>query len=221
MTTHFTPTWKCAHCGSAQTVTVLGSTNAFGSMDLDMRPPPMERDTLSVQIHQCAACGFCAGDLESSEGVDLAQVGKPAYLAILADERFPDLANRFRAFAFLATAADSPVPACWGQMRAAWVCDDAGNAYEAMAASCRREAVEAMERIHAKGMTLCPDRETDEILRLDLLRRSGNFQSVIGIAARLRAGGLPDILDRIAGFQADQAERGNSTCCNVDHALSC
>jgi hypothetical protein len=219
MTTHFTQTWKCAHCGSAQDVTVLGSTNAFGSMDLDMRPPPMERDTLSVQIHQCAACGFCAGDLESSEGVDLAQVGKPEYLAILEDERFPNLANRFRAFAYLATAAGSPVPACWGYMRAAWVCDDAGTAYGVSAASCRRDAVKTFDLIHAKGLTLSPDTETDEVLRLDLLRRAGDFQSVIDAATKLRGGDLPDILDRIANFQAEQAELGVTSCFTVDDAI--
>jgi hypothetical protein len=41
MTTIHQEEVSCAVCGSAQRVMELGSTNAFGSMDLDTRPPEM------------------------------------------------------------------------------------------------------------------------------------------------------------------------------------
>jgi hypothetical protein len=42
-------TW--AVCGSKQTVQEIGSTNSFGAMDLDMRPPQMKRSTMHLWVH--------------------------------------------------------------------------------------------------------------------------------------------------------------------------
>lgn len=219
MTTLFSQSVTCASCGENQEVTLLGSTNAFGSMDLDMRPPPMDRDTLAMRIHRCGKCGYCAPALGSAEGVDLSQVGRPSYASLLGDTGFPALANQFRAYAYLATSAGNPVGACWAAIRAAWVCDDGGPEYGHVAIECRKEALQAIERIHADDKTFCPDLMTDGILRLDLLRRSGDFQAVLDAAAQLRAGNLPDILERIAAFQAKQAGQQVAACFTVQEAL--
>ena len=94
MTTIFSRVVDCAHCGASNTVLGLSSTNAFGSMDLDMRPPPMERDTLAQQIHECTACGYCAPRLDVPAAAHEALQGS-AYHAILVDETLPRLARRF------------------------------------------------------------------------------------------------------------------------------
>jgi hypothetical protein len=116
-------------------------------------------------------------------------------------------------------AADNPVPACWGNMRAAWVCDDAGVAFQECATNCRKAAIQALDAIHTQGLTLCPDRETDEILRLDLLRRAGEFQAVVDASGHLKSGALSDILARIAAFQAEQAAQKVTACFTVEDAL--
>ena len=55
MTTIFQQTVTCGHCGTENEVIELGSTNSFGSMDLDMRPPPMRKlprqaDTSKIEL---------------------------------------------------------------------------------------------------------------------------------------------------------------------------
>jgi len=45
MTTIHQEQVSCAVCGSAQMVMELGSTNAFGAMDLDTRPPEMRNQS--------------------------------------------------------------------------------------------------------------------------------------------------------------------------------
>jgi len=58
MTTLFMTSVDCAVCQSKQEITQIGSTNAFGSMDLDMRPPPMQRDTLSSKFINAVPVAF-------------------------------------------------------------------------------------------------------------------------------------------------------------------
>lgn len=109
MTTFYGKSVDCAVCFSSTEITLLGSTNAFGSMDLDMRPPPMARDTLQFQIHQCPACGFCGPSLAWFEGLNISLVKDSNYMAILSDKTYPQLANQFRAHAFLSSMANNQV----------------------------------------------------------------------------------------------------------------
>ena len=51
MTTIFEEEVTCAVCGSEQTVQEMGSTSSFGPMDLDTRPPPMQRGTMEMWVH--------------------------------------------------------------------------------------------------------------------------------------------------------------------------
>ena len=220
MTTFSQKQAKCAHCGATVEWAEVASTNAFGSMDLDMRPPPMERDTLEHCIQQCDACGFCSPTIDSGEGVDMTQVGLPNYASLASDDRFPPVARRFLAFAHLAKASGCHARAAWASLRAAWACDDSGSRFRDSAVTCRLEALEAIDRLHGEDKTLSPDMETDQTLRLDMLRRAGEFQSTIELAARLRAAGLPEILDRLAAFQAKQAASHSLECYTAEQAMA-
>ncbi|MBR4908658.1 MAG: hypothetical protein IKZ43_06585 [Acidaminococcaceae bacterium] len=46
MTTMFRQKYKCAVCGAEQEFYGIASTNSFGSPDLDLRPPEMQRSTM-------------------------------------------------------------------------------------------------------------------------------------------------------------------------------
>jgi hypothetical protein len=219
MTTLESETVACAHCGTLNTVQVIASTNAFGSMDLDMRPPPGARHTLAQQIHQCSGCGFCSPDLAGAVGVDTAGVGSGAYLERLADAAFPPLARRFRAHALLAEAAGDPRRAAWALLRAAWACDDGGAAHAQGALACRLAALVALERVAAAAEVFTADAQTDAVLRLDLLRRCGRFHTVNEMAQRLQQEGLPDILACIAAYEMRLARAGDDRCHRVEDAL--
>jgi hypothetical protein len=51
VTTIFEEEVTCAVCGSKQTVQEMGSTSSFGAMDLDTRPPPLQRGTMEMWVH--------------------------------------------------------------------------------------------------------------------------------------------------------------------------
>lgn len=53
----------CGVCGGISEQTGLQSTNAFGSPDLDLRPPEMERSTMCYWVQTCPQCGYCASDI--------------------------------------------------------------------------------------------------------------------------------------------------------------
>eukprot|EP01084_Bolivina_argentea_P174580 302388_1 len=53
----------CPVCHTTSTHMIITSTNQFGSPDLDLRPPPMKRSTLSRNVQCCPNCGFCQYNL--------------------------------------------------------------------------------------------------------------------------------------------------------------
>ena len=46
----------CAVCGAMHEYRILTSTNAFGSPDLDLRPPMMKRGTMHLWVQECPSC---------------------------------------------------------------------------------------------------------------------------------------------------------------------
>ena len=64
MTTLLKSFKKCGCCGATSHILVVGSTNAFGSCDLDMRPPEMQRHAMFHCMQFCDHCGYAAWDME-------------------------------------------------------------------------------------------------------------------------------------------------------------
>jgi ribosomal protein L37E len=60
MTTYTRKEVTCANCGAQSSHATLGSTNEFGSPDLDLRPPQMMRATMNAWLQECPACGLVA-----------------------------------------------------------------------------------------------------------------------------------------------------------------
>ncbi|WP_394808128.1 hypothetical protein [Nitrosomonas sp.] len=219
MTTIHTKSVDCAVCFSATEITLLGSTNAFGSMDLDMRPPPMERDTLQYQIHRCPTCGFCGPRLAWFEGLDVSLVKDSNYLAILSDKAYPALANQFRAHAFLSSMANNQVAAIGAYLKAAWVCDDLGT-LEAVAIACRQQVLNSMNVLRGSGGFYTDDLITDHVLRADLLRRSKQFDVAVQHISALTKKKLPEVLLQILNFQARLCASKDDACYQVSDAMS-
>lgn len=218
MTTIFERSATCAYCGAKNDVLELGSTNAFGSMDLDMRPPPMQRDTLAQQIQRCQECGYCAPDIEKQVGRD-GSLGSPDYQAILADGSYPDLARMYIAHASLAESSGDLVAAVSAHRNAAWACDDHEDRYADSSRKCRNEALRLMKALHLSGQSFTNDHVTDAILELDLLRRSGQYADALVRATALLDSALPEMLQTISAFQQRLAAAGDSSCCKVSDAM--
>lgn len=95
MTTIFEEEVPCAICGSKQTVQEIGSTNTFGAMDLDTRPPEMKRSTMRLWVHECEQCGYVAPELGTAPDGAGRIVASAEYRAELNNPSRVKLSNRF------------------------------------------------------------------------------------------------------------------------------
>jgi hypothetical protein len=160
---------ECGNCGASSAQMVLESTNAFGSPDLDLRPPEMQRSTMDTWLQLCPVCGYCAPDL-SQTPADRAVLHSDVYRAALQSADFPELARRFLAFAVAAGSSD-PATAAHAYLHAAWVFDDAGHPEQA--AESRRQSATWFRRC-----TPFPEEERGAAMGavlVDVLRRCGQF----------------------------------------------
>ena len=206
MTTMFNRDVRCASCDAVSSQTLLGSTNTFGAPDLDLRPPPMKRETMNTWVQHCAKCGYCASDLSTRQG-DLTLMLLADYQGVLKDERYPKLARYFLAQAML---NEGTLSSGWSRLRAAWCCDDAGQ--RDLAAECRRSASRVFLKFKAfegeEAITRCA-------VTVDVLRRAGEFDQARALIAELEAVKLPEMVGQILRFQRSLADQQDVSCKKV------
>jgi hypothetical protein len=174
MTTFYTETLTCQSCGKTSEHHRLGSTNQFGSPDLDTRPAGMARSTLRARILVCPHCNYCADDI-SKPAIDVSRcVSSGAYQEQFKSPEYPALANVFLCNAIIQESIRKFDAAGWANMKAAWVCDDAKNS--AGAKKCRIRAVELFRKALSIGQNFASQPGADDPILVDLLRRSEQFQ---------------------------------------------
>lgn len=161
----------CGVCGAISEQTAIVSTNAFGSPDLDLRLPEMQRSTMPSWVQTCSQCGFCASDIGKTMQGSRDQITQPAYQNQLRNPAFLELANRFLWWGLVAEAERAWTDAANASRFTAWVCDDAELA-EAVDA-CRRLAINRMRVARPHQAPVTDGTVGDSVLRVDLLRRSG------------------------------------------------
>lgn len=196
---------RCACCGTTADVVVICSTHAFGSADLDTRPPEMMRSTLAYGVARCDACGYCAPELgETSPGAAEAMTGT-RYRDLLADPELPEKTRQFACWAEIARAGKLWRERAWALVHAAWAADDAGHA--AVAGTMRLAAVDAIAEAHEAGVRIAGQDGADEAIEVDLLRRAGAFDAAgRAILAGLRRVPEP-LVRRVLEYQAELVDR--------------
>ena len=102
MTTLYKDKTECPNCNDEVEYTDLMSTNSMGYPDLDLRPPPMQRDTLHTYIKVCHSCGCRFAKIYPKELFRDEIIKSPEYLKILHDKKTPSLAKDFLAYAIYA-----------------------------------------------------------------------------------------------------------------------
>lgn len=212
MTSYGTATQTCSVCGAAVECTVLMSTNAFGSPDLDLRPPEMERSTISELLHECPQCGYINGNLSNTIEGAKETIESDRYQAIAADAELPEVASRFARFSLLHGA--DPEAAALALLRAAWVCDDADSTKQAK--SFRNQAADIL-------LTLQPFSDSEEqttiaTVLVDILRRAERFEEARSLAASLQEfDGLAanDIVQSVLTYQIRLCDEHDTDCHTV------
>jgi len=163
----------CAVCEKPNEVIVIGSSNEFGSKDLDLRPAEMLRSTYAHWTEHCSHCGYCASDISKPDEFAARVVQSDEYQLQINDKNFPRLANIFLCEAMILKAGGHDVAAGFAYLHAAWACDDDGNAPEAR--NSRLHALAQFESVRASGESILGEPIADYILMADLQRRAGEF----------------------------------------------
>lgn len=217
MTTLFEEEAQCSVCGTRSDFTAIGSSNRFGSPDLDTRPPEMIRSTISAWVQRCPNCGACASNVSEVRSGAQEIIQKKEYRDQLDNPNFPELANSFLCQALLDREAEDFAAAIWAVIHAAWACDDAD--YPDQAKVCRENAAEMLAHAEERGQQVIEEEGAGPLIRIDLLRRSGRIGQAREVIAaqrnRITEGTIAQILD----FQSDLLDRNDMDRHTIEEAL--
>ncbi len=199
----------CAICGREQELNVMLSTNSFGSMDLDTRPPMMRRYTLQYEIGMCDGCFYASSDIEDLPPdfrVDILK--SPEYLSIANDLGIERTAKAFMLAGIIYKEQGNYRSAGICFLKAAWVFDD--HCDLDMAVSARHESYKYLSKEIKKA------KNTDlEVMTVDILRRTGDFSSASEIAHELMERGVDGLRAGILRFQIKLCLEGDTACHNI------
>jgi len=200
MATIATEEKRCAVCGKASVQGFVAEAGRQGSADLDLRPPPDQRETIAHWIQECPHCGYCGVTIEEPTAGAAEVMASEEYRAIR-EEASPELVVRLLCASTLLEHAERWVEAAETAIWAAWAADDAG--IDEAAARARRRALDLLAEVRRRGEHYLEDPSAETLVMTDLARRAGEFE---------RASGLLDSLDsvddpRFAAIVAFQRER--------------
>lgn len=186
MTTQAADAFQCAICDRVSIQGVIMSTNAFGSPDLDLRPPPMERYTIDHWVQECPHCGYCAPEISKRITGAGKVVRSKHYRGILKKPRKggSSLINQFLCASALYEHAGDMAAATWMSLFAAWTADDATRG-KAKAVRARTRVLDLVDRLHAQGGHLHEDPVWDAMQMIDVARRAKEFGRAKSLIAEL------------------------------------
>lgn len=210
MTMLCSDTVKCTICGTESECTGIMSTNAFGSSDLDMRPPEMQRSTMMFWVQRCPRCGYCASDLSEDVPIACEIIESAAYKERANDPASPPLARCFACQALINENAGNYSAAAWALIHAAWACDDASQ--EESAKRFRLSAAEMINVAMGKEQLLTDDLTEDVALAIDLMRRAGDHETARYLVGLIRDMDMKDEIKQILVFQEALMDRGDTAC---------
>ena len=228
MTTMYQESRKCAVCGEVKTYYEIGSTNSFGSPDLDLRPPQMQRGTMGEWIQQCPACGYVSGRIDNNPGkVTKKWLKSKAYTCSDGIDFRSGLADRFYKFYKISLLNENTESAFFALLHAAWACDDCEDT--ANATRCRSMAIPLLNQVTEELASAQGDPEEDGceddsdkkdnllLIKADLLRRSGQFETLLSEYASQRF--KNEIMNKVLAFQLAKATEKDTACYTVQYAV--
>ncbi len=215
MTTIFPETRVCSVCGKKHDYPVIGSTNRFGSPDLDLRPPEMQRSTMHYWVSTCPGCGYVAADVSTPTRVIREDIAAASWRTCDGIDFTSPLAEEFYRLHLAGLIDGDRKRAFYALLHAAWACDDARD--EENAGFCRRRSLPILREMADSEDLGVDELRNLKIMEADILRRSGLFREV---AARFEDVVLGnELLDRLLAFELDRAARGDTACYTVREAM--
>jgi ribosomal protein L32 len=184
MTTYGTDHVTCSVCGTASEQKIVTSTNTFfGSPDLDLRPPEMQRSTMPAWLQECPNCGFISADLSQTERRAREIVASEGFAACERGVRAGTFAGRCLKRLFLDEQLGLTEKAAKHALWAAWAADDQQQL--AVAAAYRSKASDLF--LATATAKVCEPSEAlvMKTRTVDVLRRAGRWEDAVKLADEL------------------------------------
>lgn len=198
--------YTCAVCGLTHEYNVLMSTNTFGgTMDLDTRPPEMQRSTMHSWVHMCPACGYVANSVSDETTVNQVYLNSFEYKYCNGNNFDSMLAERFYKKYLISLKDEKYEAAFHDSLHAAWASDDSNDIENAR--MCRRQCIDLIPKIESKND------KSYAVIKADLLRRIGCFEEVIDEYKDMVF--EEEILQKIIKFEIKKAKEKDSKCYRV------
>ena len=161
---------KCALCGKESIQRHIFSWFFSGGLrGLDLRHIGKIPIPLNCLIQRCPYCGYCSTDISKGGRKIKKIVMSSEYQRQLKDERFPGLSNSFLCHSLIQEKMGNYNKAGFAALRAAWVSDDASE-------RCRERALELFKEARRKGQRFANSKLEEDIILIDLLRRTRKFK---------------------------------------------
>lgn len=238
MTTMANVPCKCSVCGGTTEFPMVTSTNAFGSPDLDLRPPEMRRSTMPYWVQSCPHCGYAAASIDRPTGVTRQWLSSAEYASVTdvtgdsPKSALPSLAKEFYMAAKCHIADGAMTSAVDNLICAAWDCDDVGDEavdfarrFRILAADLTEECLPALDEAE-KGEEDEHGQPASIRIRLrlvDILRRAGEFDRASARCSEtkrlLSAGDYDRMLALVAAYEQDLIDKGDIACHTMQEAL--
>ena len=181
MTRFVEQTVCCAVCKREKQYAFLTSMNMLGYADLDLRPAETARRAQLFAVQYCPFCGFCSTDISRENALAGKVISSDRYQETLSDPVLPDIARQWLCCSYIQEAGSQFAAAGWSTLDAAWACDDHPNPQRSDL--CRQRTVILFRQALQNGQTFAGDRAAEQMILVDLLRRSGEFHAALALCS--------------------------------------
>ena len=206
---------KCFICGEINTYKVIGSTNSFGSPDLDLRPPEMERSTMGLWIRECPVCGYISSRVSNPSTIRKEWLHTEKYLTCNGINFASDLAKGFYKYYLISTEDKEVEEAFFALLHAAWACDDEGDTVKAKI--CRELAVPLAIEIDKESNDNTENSQVIGLIKADIMRRAGQYDEMIEEYSNITY--EDEIMCKVLAFEIEKAKLKDDRCYRVSDAV--
>lgn len=208
MSTFVNETVKCCKCGKENSVAAIASTNSFGSPDLDLRPPEMQRSTMGLWLHECTECGYVNPTISDDNGIEKDFLSSTKYTECDGVNFENKLATKFYKFYLSMLEMKNIEDAYIALLHTAWCCDDRDDAVNAK--KCRLKMTELFKEFSVESQ----NNENNIARHADVMRRAGLFDEVINTFSDFKSS--ETIIQDVIQYQLKLSKEKDDSCHRVE-----
>ena len=234
---------RCCICNAKNKIRYVCSSSIFSGPDLDTRPAFMARYNIRYEVYSCKNCGYCNIELDQEiSGADRV-IQSSEYKKILKSRKSPKKANEFSCLAMLYDSKGNLVQSGFQYLKAAWICDDKHkwmkgaqqikadeenitpiitprmSAIAKSAAAFRIQALEKFKAAEKKNKAVMKTKGETRLLKIDLLRRMGQFDEAENICRLALKKRLGSRIRHILQYELYLCKNRDDACRDIETAM--